>query len=106
VLHLRFKEVGLFSPRGSVNYLPQVNARGTLFVIGRQDDLYDEDIYHGVDARKDKTWAIASDEKFAYPTFEAVMTNLDDIRGAFELALARSAGGCQSTYANQSNSLA
>jgi len=85
VLHLRFKEVGLFSPRGSVNYLPRVNANGTLFVIGRQDSLYDEDIYYGVDARKGNAWAIDSDEKFAYRTFEAVMANLDEISNAFEV---------------------
>jgi hypothetical protein len=54
-------------------------------VIGRQDDLYDEDIYYGVDARKGNIWAIASDEKFAYPTFEAIMANLDDISNAFDV---------------------
>lgn len=83
VLHLRFTEVGLFSPRSSNNYLPRVNAQGTLFVKGRDDYLYDQEIYYGVDARSGNTWAIAADHKFAYSSFDSVLVGLDGVRQAF-----------------------
>lgn len=83
ILHLRFTEVGLFSPRSSNSYLPRVNAQGTLFVKGRNDYLYDQEIYYGVDARSGNTWAIAADQKFAYSSFDSVLTNMDAVRQAF-----------------------
>lgn len=83
VLHLQFRDVGLYSPRSSTSYLPRVNARGTLFIKGRDDYLYDQDVYYGVDARPGNSWAIAADEKDAYPTFDAVVANLDDVRRTF-----------------------
>jgi hypothetical protein len=83
VLHIWFTDVGLFSPRSSSNYLPRVNARGVLFVKGREDYLYEEEIYYGVDARNGNKWAIAADPKFAYPSFDAVLSNLDGVRQAF-----------------------
>lgn len=83
ILHLRFTEVGLFSPRSSNSYLPRVNAQGTLFVKGRNDYLYDQEIYYGVDARSGNSWAIAADQKFAYPSFDSVLANLDGVRQAF-----------------------
>ena len=83
ILHLRFTEVGLFSPRSSNSYLPRVNAQGTLFVKGRSDYLYDQEIYYGVDARSGNTWAIAADPKFAYSSFDSVLIGLDGVRQAF-----------------------
>lgn len=83
ILHLRFTEVGLFSPRSSNSYLPRVNAQGTLFVKGRNDYLYDQEIYYGVDARSGNTWAIAADQKFAYSSFDSVLVGLDGVREAF-----------------------
>lgn len=74
--------VGHFSPRTSISYLPRVSARGSLFL--RDQYLYDQEIYHGVDARDGKAWAIASNEKDAYPNFETVVANIDSVRKAFE----------------------
>jgi hypothetical protein len=85
ILHLWISEVGLYSSRMSRNYIPRVNASGTLFVKGRDDSVYDGDIYYGVDAKKGKEWAIVPDAKFAYPSFEAVMSNIDDVRSAFAI---------------------
>mgnify|MGYP001325390923 CR=1 FL=1 len=86
VLHLRFSTVGLYSSRTSTQYVPRVNASGVLVVKGQEDYLYDREIYYGADARAGKSWAIVADEQYAYPTFEAVMSNLDAIRGAFDAA--------------------
>jgi hypothetical protein len=85
ILHLWVSEVGLYSSRLSVNYIPRVNASGKLFVKDHDDDVYDGEIYYGVDAKKGKEWAIVPDTKFAYPSFDAVMSNIDDVRSAFEV---------------------
>src|SRR5260370_1251981 len=83
ILHLWISEVGLYSSHMSRNYIPRVNASGKLFVKGQDDNVYDGDIYYGVDAKKGKDWAIVLDAKFAYPSFEAVMSNVDEVRSAF-----------------------
>ncbi len=83
VLHLRFTKVGMFSPRSSTSYLPRVNAQGTVFVTGREDDLYDEEITYGVDTSSPTSWAIVADPKFAYPSFEAVLAAIGDVRQVF-----------------------
>jgi hypothetical protein len=84
ILHLKIDEVGLYSSHTSADYIPRVNVSAKLFVKGQDDNLYDEDLYYGVDAKKDKSWAIMPDARFAYPSFEAVMTGTDDVRAAFE----------------------
>jgi hypothetical protein len=86
VLHLVFTEVGLYSPRSSTDYLPRVNAHAVFLKPGIEDYIYDEDIYYGVDARKGKSWAIEADPAFVYPTFEAAMSNVNEIQGRFEAA--------------------
>ena len=83
ILHLWISEVGLYSSHMSVDYIPRVNASGRLFVKGREDDVYGEEIDYGVDAKKGKDWAILPDPKFAYRSFDAVMSNIDDVRSAF-----------------------
>ena len=83
ILHLRIDEVGLYSSHTSTDYLPRVNISAKLFVKGLDDDVYEQDLCYGVDARKGKEWAIVADPKFAYPSFEAVMTDMDAVRAAF-----------------------
>lgn len=88
ILHLTISEVGLFSSSFSRNYVPRVNASGKLFVKGREDDIYQEDIYYGADAKKGKEWAILPDPKYAYPSIDAVMSNVQEIRAAFAVGIA------------------
>jgi|ERR1700677_2841807 hypothetical protein len=68
LLHLRISEVGMYSSHMSTDYLPRVNASGKLFIKGRDDDIYDEEIDYGVDAKKGKAWAIPADPKFLADT--------------------------------------
>ena len=85
VLHVQFTQVGLFSTRSSANYVPRVNAYGTLFVKGRADYLYDEQVYYGVDATSSALWSIPSDPKFAYTSFDAVLSGIDEVQNAFQI---------------------
>ena len=86
VLHLRFSEVGLLSPRSTTDYLPRVDAKATVATPGGGLYLYDEEIYYGVDAKPGAKWSIDGDPKFTYPTFEVVMDKVDDIAIGFEAA--------------------
>jgi hypothetical protein len=85
VLHVQFTQVGLFSPRSSANYIPRVNAYGTMFVKGRTDYLYDQQVYYGVDATSSALWSIPSDPKFAYTSFDSVLSNIDEVQNAFQI---------------------
>jgi hypothetical protein len=84
ILHLWIQEVGLYSSHTSAYYIPRFNASGAVFVKGRDDTLYSQDVYYGVDAKKGKSWAIAPDPKFAYRYFEDVLDRFDEVRSAFE----------------------
>jgi hypothetical protein len=83
ILHLWISQVGLYSSPLSSNYIPRVNASGKLFVRGEDDNVYDEDLYYGVDAKKGKTWAILPDPKYAYPSFDAVVARIEEVRSSF-----------------------
>jgi hypothetical protein len=83
ILHVWISEVGLYSSGYSRNYLPRVNVSGKLFVRGQEDNVYDEDLCYGVDARKGKEWAIQPDAKYTYPSFDAVMARIEEVRSSF-----------------------
>jgi hypothetical protein len=84
ILHLWIQEVGLYSSHTSAYYIPRFNASGTVFVKGRDDTLYSQDVYYGVDAKKGKSWAIAPDPKFAYRYFDDVLDRFEEVRSSFE----------------------
>jgi hypothetical protein len=83
ILHVWISEVGVYSSGFSLDYIPRVNAGGKLFIEGQDDNIYNEDIYYGVDARKGKAWAIVPDAKYAYRSFDLVMSNIDELRSAY-----------------------
>jgi hypothetical protein len=85
ILHLWIQEVGLHSSHTSAYYIPRFNASGRVFVKGRDDSLYSQDVYYGVDAKKGKSWAIAPDPKFAYRYFDDVLDRFDEVRSSFEI---------------------
>jgi hypothetical protein len=83
MLHVWISEVGLYSSGFSLDYIPRVNAGGKLFVKGQEDNIYSENIYYGVDARKGKEWAIVPHAKYAYRSFDLVIANIDELRSAY-----------------------
>jgi hypothetical protein len=92
LLHLSFKEVGLYSPMTEPTYLPRVNVRAILVWRDRSRYLYDEDLYYGVDARTGKSWAIVAENPITFETFDDVLARLDDVRASFQkgaLAISR-----------------
>lgn len=86
IVQLRFREVGLLSPSSSTDYLPQVNIDGKLYIRSRDDSVYDEALYYGVDAKPGKPWAIAGDPRYAYPYFDVVLERILEVRESFHKA--------------------
>ncbi|HEY2682238.1 MAG TPA: hypothetical protein VGI93_01905 [Steroidobacteraceae bacterium] len=84
ILHIRLSEVGIYSGHWSKSYLPRVNASGKLWANGREESLYEEDLYYGVDAKKGKSWGIVPDPKYSYSSFDEVMSHITDIHESFD----------------------
>lgn len=85
LLHLYFSDVGLYSSRTSISYVPRVNAKAVVYAKNYPGQLYDTTIYYGADAsdRGADTWAIAADPRFSYPDFDDVLKNLGSVQEAF-----------------------
>ncbi len=88
LLHVAFKEVGLYSSRTSVNYLPRVVIKGIFFVKGQKNNFYHQDIYYGADAKKGAYWSVVADESIFYPSFDNVIAKIDDVRATFGIGTA------------------
>ena len=86
VLQVYFEQVGLLSTRFSTDYIPTVNVHATLRVTGSEEDLYDETLYYGVDARPEGPSSIAAAPEYAYPSFEIAMLKVPAIAGALAAA--------------------
>lgn len=86
IVQVRVNEVGMFSSKLSPDYLPRVTVDGKLYIRNRDDSIYDETLYYGVDAKEGKTWAIVSDRRYVYPNFEDVMSKIAELRTVFEEA--------------------
>jgi hypothetical protein len=86
-IHLTISEIGLVSPRSTTSYMTRVNAHGIVFVKGRDDYIFDQSIYYGIDAREGKDWAISADETAAYSGFDEVQANLDTVISRFNIGL-------------------
>ena len=105
ILNLWISEVGLYSSMLSRDHVPRLNAFGKLVVKGRKDSIYDEEIDYGVDAKKESKLGIVADPKFAYPSFDAVMSNIDEIRKSFGIGTLQISERLSEQIANSPNYL-
>jgi hypothetical protein len=84
ILHVRFTASGVYSGAFNGTYVPRLNVRGVLYAPNRDDTVYEEDLYYGVDAREGKPWAIVADAKYSYPDFDTLIAGIPDIVSGFE----------------------
>lgn len=84
-VHVMFSDVGLVSTRTSVLYLSRVNAEAKVLAKNRDDYLFDDRVYYGVDAQKDDDWTIPANEPGAYSSFEDIQTNIDIVIARFRI---------------------
>jgi hypothetical protein len=84
ILHVRFTATGVYSGTFDGSYVPRLNIRGVLYAPNREESVYDEDLYYGVDAKAGKTWGIVADGKYAYRDFDTLLAGVPDLISAFD----------------------
>ncbi|WKB51375.1 hypothetical protein [Eleftheria terrae] len=84
VLHVTIQDMGMYSSKLSLYYLPRINVWAGLMKPKSEDDLFSEDFYYGADARGEKYWSLPSDAKYRYATFEALMARPDEVVEGFD----------------------
>ena len=87
IVHLWIEEIGMYSGRMSTRYIPRVNLGGKIWVKNHDDNLYSDVVYYGVDAKKGKSWAITSDEKYSWESFDQLMAHIDDVRDCYAIGM-------------------
>lgn len=91
VLHVYFEEVGMYSSRFSLDYIPRVNVTANLVRPSDEEYIYSETIYYGADARSDASKSIAADPRYKWASFDALIQqpkNVSDSYGAAVAAIA------------------
>lgn len=83
----RISEVGLLSPALRAEYQTRMNAVGTVYVKGRKNYLYEEDVYYGADVKEGENWGIPVSKRFVYPSFDAAVNNLETVRMGFSVGV-------------------
>lgn len=92
VLHLYFRVAGIHSRPLGRNYVPRLNAGAILMAKGYSKNLYKDTTYYGYEADPtDPVTSIVADAKYRYADFDAVINNLDSLRGAYSVGARASA---------------
>lgn len=86
VLDVQFDVFGMYSGRMSSNYLPVIDAYIQLGTSNYRKDGYLHDAYYlyGGWANSNGDGYILSEEKYAFPNFEALMTQSDLVRESYD----------------------
>jgi hypothetical protein len=88
VLHLMFSSVGVHAPKNGAPFFPKLNTAGVVYVKGRNQYLYDDGAYFGVDAdKKDTDLSALKDPNNIYTDFDDVMKNLERLHDSYRLAI-------------------
>ena len=88
VLHVYFDEVGMYSSRFSLDYIPRVNVTAYLVRPRDEESLYSETISYGADAGSKASRSIASDLRYKWPSFDALIQQPKEVSDAYGAAVA------------------
>lgn len=87
VLHVYFEEVGMYSSRFSLDYIPRVNVTAYLVRPQSEESIYNETIYYGADARGDSPKSIPADARYKWPSFDALILQPKEVSDAYGAAV-------------------
>ncbi len=87
VLHVYFEEVGMYSSRFSLDYIPRVNVTAYLVRPQSEESIYNETIYYGADARGDSPKSIPADARYKWPSFDALIKQPKEVTDAYGAAV-------------------
>lgn len=79
VLHIYFDEIGMISEAFSAGYHPRTYIKVELYHIKHDEDVYDETLCFGLDARPLRSCTMISGLDVSYPTFEAMTSKTTEI---------------------------
>ena len=88
VLHVYFEEVGMYSSRFSLDYIPRVNVTAYLVRPRNEESLFSETIYYGADAGNKASRSIPSDPQYKWPSFDALIQQPKEVSDAYGAAVA------------------
>ena len=88
VLHVYFDEVGMYSSRFSLDYIPRVNVTAHLVRPQDEDSIYSETVYYGADAGSKASRSIPSDPQYKWPSFDALIQQPREVSDAYGAAVA------------------
>jgi len=87
VLHVYFEEVGMYSSRFSLDYIPRVNVTAYLVRPQSAESIYNETIYYGADARGESHKSIPADARYKWPSFDALIQQPKEVSDAYGAAV-------------------
>jgi hypothetical protein len=87
VLHVYIFELGMYSSRFSLDYVPRVNVSASLMRAQSDDAIYSESLYYGADSRGIASWSIPADPRFKWPSFDALVEKPEVVAESYETAV-------------------
>jgi hypothetical protein len=87
VLHIYFNEVGMYSARFSMDYVPRVNLSAYLIRPQDADTLYGETIYYGADSRGNASWSVPADARHRWASFDEMVGKPQEVTGSYDAAV-------------------
>lgn len=84
VLLVYFNEVGMYSSRFSLDYVPKINVYAQLMDSGKDDLGYFDYVYYGADARGSESWSVPADPKFRWSSFNDLVSQPQKVAEAYD----------------------
>lgn len=88
VLHVYFEDVGMYSSRFSLDYIPRVNVTADLVRPGDKKSFYSDTIYYGADSRGESPTSIPSDPRYKWASFSALIEQPKEVSDSYTAAIA------------------
>lgn len=88
VLHVYFEDVGMYSSRFSLDYVPRVNVTADLVRPGDKKSFYSDTIYYGADSRGESPTSIPADPRYKWASFGALIEQPKDVSDSYTAAVA------------------
>ncbi len=88
VLHVYFEDVGMYSSRFSLDYIPRVNVTANLVRPGEKKYLYSDTIYYGADSRGESPTSIPADPRYKWASFDALIGQPKEVSDSYSAAVA------------------
>lgn len=88
VLHVYFEDVGMYSSRFSLDYVPRVNVTADLVRPGDKKSFYSDTIYYGADSRGESPTSIPADPRHKWSSFGALIEQPEEVSNSYTAAVA------------------